>query len=198
MKVFSTRLGDNLLELGIGTGRLATFLIKKVRTVNGIDISEKMLGQARNNLHQKSLNLMVADASALPFCTSSLDCVICIRVLKYISAWEEVIKEVLRIVRKNGLFLFEISNLYSVAYLGLKKANYRLFSKKDVFQTLKKYEFKVIAVKSTSRFPFSLYKKANNTTFLDILKKLEGLMDMLFPKNFLSRSLLIVAEAQSD
>lgn len=192
LKNFSIKKRDKVLDIGMGTGRNTKLLLNNGATVEGIDISKGMMDEAKKKLKGKTVNFTVADAGEkIPFKNNTFDYVLCMRVLKYIPTWKKTIKEVSIVLKKDGVFILEIANFYSVAYFGLKNANYFLFKFKDVEKVLEKEGFKIIKIRAGSRFPFPLYKKVNNSIILNILRCLEWLLDRILPKTVLSRNLIL-------
>ena len=187
--------GEKILDMGIGTGRFASLLAKKGASIEGIDISEKMIKKAKKKLKEQPANFTVADAGEhIPFGDNSFDYIICIRVLKYIVSWKRTIKEVARVLNRDGLFLLEIPNLYSVQFFGLRKANYFLFNFNNVKNTLKQFNFEIIKLTSGSRFPFPIYKGINNMSMLNVIKKIEWILDKLLPNLLFSRNIIVVCK----
>jgi len=191
--------GDKILDMGIGTGRFASLLAKKGASIEGIDISEKMIKRAKKKLKEKSANFTLADAGEhIPFGDNSFNYIICIRVLKYIVPWKKTVKEASRVLKRNGIFILEIPNLYSVQFFGLRKANYFLFNFNNVKNTLKQFKFEIIKLKSGSRFPFPIYKEINNISMLNAIKKFEWILDKLLPNPLFSRNIMIVCKKKGE
>lgn len=95
-----------ILDVGVGTGRLAEPLQGAGFEVVGIDISRKMAGKAR----EKGLKqLLLADARFLPFKSEAFDAAICVHVLHLISEWRKVLQEICRVSR---FAMFSLSNTY--------------------------------------------------------------------------------------
>lgn len=181
-----------ILDVGVGTGRNSEILLSKGGMVEGIDISEGMMTKARVKLNGKNINFTVTDVGQnIPFKDDSLDVAICIRVLKYIPNWRNAIKEISRVLKKDGIFILEIANLYSVQYLGLYNANYFLFKSNEVITILKQNGFEITKIYSGSRLPFPLYSKINNKHLLKFFIIFESFLDKILPNTVLSRNILI-------
>jgi len=80
LKMLAPAPGERLLEIGFGTGHVLVELAKAVGStgqVFGIDLSEKMLAQARELLERENLTdrvtLDCGDAADLPYPSDSLD-----------------------------------------------------------------------------------------------------------------------------
>jgi len=181
-----------ILDVGVGTGRNSEILLSEGGIVEGIDLSEGMMAKAKEKLKGKKINFTVADAGKyIPFVDANFDAVICMRVLKYIPTWQTTIKEISRVLTKNGTFVLEIANIYSIQYLGLYNANYFLFKPNEVMALLKQNGFEVTKICSGSRLPFPLYSKINNNHVLKIIIKFESFLNKVLPNMFFSRNIII-------
>lgn len=195
LKNFSIKKGDKILDIGVGTGRNASLLLDRGALVEGIDVSNGMMNEAKNKLKKRNINFTVADAGEkIPFKDHFFDYALCMRVLKYIPNWRRTIKEVSRVLKKEGIFILEISNFYSVAYFGLGNANYFLFKFKEVGMNLEHEGFKIMKIDVGSRLPFLLYKSVNNSFALYILICFERFLNKLLPHQVLSRNIFILCK----
>ncbi len=93
-----------VLEIGVGTGRIALPLAAAGVEVLGIDLSAPMLGElvARSRV----VPVARADATALPFADDSLGAVIASHVLHLVPEWREAVQECLRVLRPDGVLLW--------------------------------------------------------------------------------------------
>ncbi len=100
------RLG-HLLDIGTGTGRMATILGASTSRVTAVDRSPEMLRIARANLAAagQAVELVQADFLSLPFADDSFDTVVMHQVLHYASAPGAVIAEAARLLRPSGHLL---------------------------------------------------------------------------------------------
>ncbi len=99
------------LEIGVGTGRIALPLIERGIRLTGVDISAKMMAKLQDKVRQTlgqapNLELLVADATQLPFADQSFEVVITVHVLHLISGWRQVLAEIERVLASGGLFLY--------------------------------------------------------------------------------------------
>lgn len=95
---------DKFLDVGAGTGYYMHLLSGTGRSVVGVDISDRMLRNARMRLGHKSL-LVQADACRLPFRDNGFDMILATRVLSHIRSLENVFVEFRRVVREGGYIL---------------------------------------------------------------------------------------------
>jgi demethylmenaquinone methyltransferase/2-methoxy-6-polyprenyl-1,4-benzoquinol methylase len=94
------RPGELVLDLGIGTGRLAASLPAGVRCV-GVDLSSTMLRRARRRVGP-SISLVQGSASRLPFRSGSLDRAVSSFVLRNLADLGDAFAELARVVRPEG------------------------------------------------------------------------------------------------
>ncbi|MEK6918497.1 MAG: histidine phosphatase family protein [Nanoarchaeota archaeon] len=74
----------NVLEVGVGIGRIAPFFIERSETFYGVDFSEGMLNEASKNLSpHKNIELIYGDASELEFKKGFFDLGILSLILKH-------------------------------------------------------------------------------------------------------------------
>lgn len=100
------RLG-HMLDIGTGTGRMATVLGGAASRITAIDRSPEMLRIARTHLalEQLPVELVQGDFTALPLGTASVDTVVMHQVLHYANAPDVVIGEAARVLRGSGHLL---------------------------------------------------------------------------------------------
>jgi ubiquinone/menaquinone biosynthesis C-methylase UbiE len=91
-----------LLEVGIGTGRIAWPFLDAGDSYVGVDLSRRMLAQLLARYPQATI--VQADASVLPFGVGRFDGVLAIHVLHLVGAWERVVSEVRRVLKPGGVF----------------------------------------------------------------------------------------------
>lgn len=110
--------GKDVLEVGCGTGLVMHRVAERARSVSGIDISSGMLRQAR----RRGLEVVQADATALPFSNEAFDVVYSLKVLAHIRDIERALDEMARVTRPGGTLLLEFYNPVSLRYLAKRVA----------------------------------------------------------------------------
>lgn len=93
-----------VLEIGVGTGRIALPLADAGLEVVGIDLSRPMLEQLRAK--GGPVPVAEADGTALPFPDDSFGAVVAAHVLHLVPEWRDASLEVLRVLRPDGVFLW--------------------------------------------------------------------------------------------
>ena len=104
--------GKRVLDLGCGGGFMAEALAGRRAVVTGIDPSSEAIGAGRLHARQHDLKIeyLVASGEELPLEPASFDIVVCVDVLEHVDNVESVIRETRRVLRPNGLFLFDTIN----------------------------------------------------------------------------------------
>ncbi len=96
---------QNVLEPGIGTGRIAVPLAHRGYHITGVDISHRMLTLLRRRLARtgKSVHISIheADAINLPFHDNTFDMSVAIHLFYFIFDWEKAADEMLRVTKPN-------------------------------------------------------------------------------------------------
>ena len=95
------------LEIGVGTGRIALPLHERGVDLVGIDLATPMLARLIDNAGRPPFPLLAADATRLPFRSSSFGAVLACHVLHLIPAWQQAIDEALRMLRPGGALLVD-------------------------------------------------------------------------------------------
>ena len=100
-----------VLELACGTGRVTRHLVRLIAE-NGqllaTDINPDMLALAQTKVHDARIKWQVADAQELPFENECFDHAVCQFGVMFFSDKERAFKEVLRVLRTGGKFIFSV------------------------------------------------------------------------------------------
>ena len=98
-----------VLEIGIGSGlNIPLYDENHVKKVVGVDPSEDMQALAKDRINESPIDiqLVVADAEKIPLDDQSIDTIVCTYTLCTVSNPEGVLKEMKRILKPGGKFLF--------------------------------------------------------------------------------------------
>ena len=101
---------DKILDLGCGRGATLRYLSENhgISAV-GIDLSEKLLADARSELPEAEL--VLGRAEDLPFESNRFDCVFAECTLSLMDSTDEVLRQAHRVLKPNGWFI--ISDVYA-------------------------------------------------------------------------------------
>jgi len=94
-----------VVDLGCGTGFFTDILSGRYQQVIGLDISTSMLNFSKNK-RDKSIIWLEADAYKLPFKDASIDLIYSNLMIQWCDNLAVVIKEILRVLKPGGLFIF--------------------------------------------------------------------------------------------
>jgi len=96
-----------LLEVGVGTGRISRPLMERGLHVVGVDIAPRMMKQLRAQLTSPHTppDLLLADATWLPFREASFPALLFVHVLHLIPDWHDAVAEMRRVLAPGGVVL---------------------------------------------------------------------------------------------
>ena len=99
---------DCLLDIGIGTGLASLPFAKAGLEVFGCDGSTQMLKVCESKAFAKELKVFDLQNIHLPYSDGVFDHVICCGVLHFFGDLETIVKEVVRIIKPEGIFAFTV------------------------------------------------------------------------------------------
>jgi 2-polyprenyl-6-hydroxyphenyl methylase/3-demethylubiquinone-9 3-methyltransferase len=87
-------------------------MAKKGAVVSGIDQSQKCITKAEEHANSSKfkINYLQGLAEEIPFSNSTFDIVTCVDVLEHIANLPQTVSEIHRVLKPNGLFLFDTIN----------------------------------------------------------------------------------------
>lgn len=97
---------SDILDLGCGTGQVGVALAEYRHRLTGVDLSEKMLAQARGRNLYAQLHLCEVHAFMRNAAAASFDVACAADVFIYIGALEQLFAEIARVLRTGGWFAF--------------------------------------------------------------------------------------------
>ena len=95
----------DVLEIATGPGIIAKQVADSAGRIIATDFSEKMLAVARRGIIPANLTFEQADASTLPYEDDSFDVVIIANALHVIPGAEDVLSEIKRVLKRDGLLI---------------------------------------------------------------------------------------------
>lgn len=98
---------SNVLEIGIGTGRMALPLTKHGLPLFGIDLSLAMMRELQKKVMGRAVRVAFcqADANALPFADATFDAAYAVHVYHLVANWQYALRQALRVVKPQGTLL---------------------------------------------------------------------------------------------
>ena len=121
--------GMRVLEIGCGRGVGTEIIFERfgAHEVDAFDLDPDMVEKARKRLSRYPalrLRLFIGDAAAIEAEDESYDAVVDFGIIHHVPGWQSAVKEVSRVLRPGGLFLFE-----EVTRQALSRWFYRTFLK---------------------------------------------------------------------
>lgn len=142
-----------VLDCGCGSGRFTDICTKTGAYVVSLDISKKMLEVAQKKIN-RPLHSVRGSVFHIPFERDCFDIIVCSQVMTHLHEYDEPLKEMYRILRKNGIIIVDIRNIFRPVRLFLK-------IKQRIFNQQKDYLPDFISI-----FRFKKIAKQNNLQFI--------------------------------
>ena len=109
--------GKEVLEVGVGTGRILGRLQPSAADVRGVDLSRGMLESAARTRPALRDKLIEAGAETLPFDDASFDLALSFKTLPHVRERGRALEEIARVLRPGGRAFVEFYNRLSLRYL---------------------------------------------------------------------------------
>ncbi|NBW82985.1 3-demethylubiquinone-9 3-O-methyltransferase [bacterium] len=111
-RICSSWAQKNVLDLGCGGGFVSEELARRGARVVGVDPSAPLLGVAKQHSLSGGLSIdyRVGTGEQIPAPDAAFDVVVCVDVLEHVADLEKVLKEVHRVLKPGGLFLYDTIN----------------------------------------------------------------------------------------
>ncbi|GAB4509567.1 MAG: class I SAM-dependent methyltransferase [Anaerolineae bacterium] len=96
---------SRVLEIGVGTGRIAVPLLAHLNHSFGVDLSVPMMERLRAKPGSEKISLAISDARRLPFPTHTFDAMVVVHVFHLIPDMSTAVHEAARVVKPVGVML---------------------------------------------------------------------------------------------
>ncbi len=101
--------GENILDVGCGSGTIVKMLLEKGKKVTGVDIGKKFVDHCQ--FRYKSAIFCEADAQCLPFSSKCFDTIVCSEVMEHLEDPEKALEEFHRVLRPSGKLIVTTPNI---------------------------------------------------------------------------------------
>ncbi|MFA5382544.1 MAG: methyltransferase domain-containing protein [Candidatus Micrarchaeia archaeon] len=199
-----------ILDMGCGSGRWSRYLLELYpnAVVYSLDIAPDMLKQTKENLKKfgKRSKTIESNMENIPFDDAYFDLVVTIRALKYVPNVKKVFSEVSRVLKSNGVFVFELPYPNFI----LKTLSFSpIFSNSKIIDYSKRIKISnpvlVKKMLSNTNFPkqeMGVYFSFPATFFAKgffskgIALKFAKFLDKILPKPIFGRSVFMIAKKE--
>lgn len=143
----------NILDLGCGTGAILEQINNTYTFAElyGIDLSEKMIEQAKQRLDSKAV-LSTGDAENLPYEENSFDLVCCVESFHHYPNPRKALSEIRRILKQDGTFLLcdtwskrPVRQIMNFFIRFSDDGDVHIYSKREIINLLAEADFKSIS-----------------------------------------------------
>src|SRR5262245_28598658 len=94
---------SRVLEIGVGTGRIALPVSAYTGAYVGVDISRPMMARLKAKQSGEAVYVAEADATLLPFAEHSFDGAAAVHVFHLIPGWQKALAELKRVLRPGAM-----------------------------------------------------------------------------------------------
>ena len=186
-----------ILDLGCGTGRFSIEIAKQGTKVTALDPSRSMLEQVERKKNNAEINSINGHGYELPFKDSTFDGCVCINVINHIEDYNKLIREISRVLRKDGFVIMNFSNFFSfylpiAFYVNLAKRSIqgdiytKWFTRAEIKKCLTTAGFEISDTVGYIVFP----KQYAPKLLINLLKKLDNICRHS-PLKYVSGSLFV-------
>jgi O-antigen biosynthesis protein len=145
-----------VLDLGCGEGYGSHLLATTARSVTGVDIDTEVVSHASSKYVRDGLEYLRGSMTAIPIKGAGLfDVIVCFEALEHITAHDQLLGEVTRLLKADGLFIVSTPNVDVYSRIYRNKYHLRELTLEQ-FRSLLCGEFQNIKVLGQAVLPASL------------------------------------------
>lgn len=115
-----------LLDIGCGTGDFLLKMIERFKYLIGCDVNPKAIELRKARMRQyHHLDLIICDAHALPFRSSSINYITALDVLEHLEEPHKAIKETFFVLKEGGKLIITTPNWYDKIIRRLRNSHHK-------------------------------------------------------------------------
>jgi len=137
--------GATVCDLGCGDGYGSLKFSQAGFSVTGVDVSDDMISKAKELNKNTSANFYKGDIAHLPFLNQQFDAIVAINSLEWTESPLEVLTEMKRMVKENGMACVGILGPTATPRVNSYR---RLYGEKVVCNTMMPWEFEQLALEN--------------------------------------------------
>ena len=206
---------QKILDLGMGPGRWSKFFLGfNFQSVTGLDISPEMVKYSEGLIRDQRFRSVLGNMNNLKFPNSSYDKLFCFRALKYVPEYRAALKEMNRVLAKNGRMIIEVPNMsilnrflrfLSAIVLIINSnssmntrwgyfSNVHFFSKKEICKLVEKNNLKVMSITPLFVLPSIRFPSILDRYFTKPIIFIDKIAVKTLPAENFARSWVILAK----
>lgn len=147
---------ESILDLGCGNGNVTCMLAEKTDAkLYGLDLSSNMIKEAQKRIGDRA-EFAIGDAEQLPYEAEQFDVVICNASFHHYPNPVKVLREIKRVLKKDGMFILGDPTAPSLCLKILNwmlkymnSGDYHIYTKKEITKLLMQEGFRVSMWKMT-------------------------------------------------
>jgi len=150
------------LDLGCGYGFQMPFLKRKCDKLIGIEPSQEVISSAQKNQIKGEISFICGDLTGAKIREGTIDKVFSFCVIEHIPDYMDVFREIYRILKEGGQFIFSVDSLEVIADQEILNKHGKLYSvfhyftKKNLEESLKRAGFRNLQVYPILKTPFAV------------------------------------------
>lgn len=116
--------GKKLLDVGCGAGVHISHYLKKGAKCYGLDISKTLIDLAKEKC--PNVDFKIGSMTNLPYPDEFFDIVTCSLAIHYVENTKQVLREINRVLKKGGIFLYSSDSLTYLVSDGYEDEDYKI------------------------------------------------------------------------
>jgi len=196
----------NLLDIGIGTGRILDVFVRKEEigkkfdkagvSIYGVDYARGMVEfckkKYRDVPYVKELRRVDLSKEGVPF-EQQMDLITAVRVLKYIPRWKKSIRNMILSLGGEGVIVLTMPNKISINRFARLPGQVERITVGEMANFLEDEGLEVVKVSGFSILPDSLYMLSNSRFYLKAVRGFDRLLLRIFGPTLFTRILFFCA-----
>ncbi len=102
--------GKIVLDIASGSGYGTKMIARSAKKVFGVDVSAESIEYAKQHFGSKNIEYICGDGESIPLADASVDVVVSFETIEHIKDYKTFMKEVSRVLKKDGLLLLSTPN----------------------------------------------------------------------------------------
>lgn len=99
-----------VLDIASGSGYGTKILAESAKYIYGVDVNETAINYSKKHYSGKNIEYLVGDGESIPIGDASVDVVVTFETIEHIKDYKKFLKEVGRVLKKDGLLILSTPN----------------------------------------------------------------------------------------